>query len=239
MWSDMSEFKKRLALTGSLAVVIALTLGFAILYLPANMLGSSPLKVLENRTVLSGGACAQTFSNGLTIDNYSQSKSIVFTMEPNETAQVCVSYIAGDDPDPYPVTYSVSNFGIIDIHYNCNGTSCSGVGVPGNFTMSANPASFSLYPSNNVSQIIIVYTIHAFQNSDGLYSLQYLNQCPKDIPFAVKYAPPEISSSNFTGFFTPNFCAGSRAQYDGLSSGVIVGLTNIQYSYINVNFSQP
>lgn len=218
-------------------MIIGISVALGIAYYIPLQPGSSTSIYVQNGISVSGGTCAKTFSAGLQPSLYSQNKSIVFLMGSNSTAQICVSYQVQVTHITSPATYQIlPSSGVFQYHLHCTPTSCSGGGTAGNFTIITSPGVITLYPSNNVSLITIVYTIRSGVNARGFYSLEYLNQCPSFIPFADGYNPSQVNASDFPGFFQPNFgCQGS----DYLSNGVITGLTGLNYTYIAANFTAP
>jgi hypothetical protein len=198
--------------------------------------------VLSGATI-SGGTCEQSIPSGLVTSDYSNNRSIVFIMKPNSTAELCVSYRVQENDLPESATFGFSTwFGVQQEHLQCSGNICSGYGRPGPFNMSASPPAFTVFPSNNISKLVIMYIIHSGSNSQGFYSLQYLNSCTRDIPLVAGYGPSEVNASDFIGFFPPpNGCGTSKyfGYLDYLSDGIITGITNLNYTYINANFTEP
>ena len=238
----MSEFRRQIIISGSAAIVVALIIGIAVVYLPIS--GPSGTSVfVQNGATLSGGTCSQSFPSGLNVSAISQNKSIAFLMKPDSTAQLCAAYQVQRTNIGAPVTYQLFDFGIVDPNYQCNQTICTGSSTTPNFTMYASPSSFTLFPSNNISAILVDYTIHSGANSQGFHSLGFFNSCQANIPLAVGYSSNQLSASEFQGFFHPvRDCnnPGTLGTLDYLSFGVILGITNLNYTYIkNVNFSAP
>jgi hypothetical protein len=231
-----------------LGVIIAVLVGAGVALAFVSYLPSQAAFVytwVGNGSTVSGGNCSQTFPGGLPISEYSQNKSIVFLMQPNSTAQICVSYRVQEAQLSSPVSdgpivpFSVA---ILKENFQCNANSCSSVGTPGPFEFSASPDYITIYPGNQIARFVIVYTIHSFSNSTGLYGFTYLNACEHDIPFAVGYAPSQVNASDFVGFFTPSFgCGGPNyiGYLDYLSNGNVTGITNLSYTYIPAEFSLP
>jgi len=212
-------------------------------YLPSQ---SAPAYTwVKNGSTVSGGNCSQNFPGGLPLSEYSQNRSIVFLMQPNSTAQICVSYRVQETDLSAPVSDGpIVPFSTSIAKYNiqCNANSCYGGGTPGPFELSASPDYITIPQGNQIANYVIVYTVRSFSNSSGLYGLDYLNACEPEIPFAVGYAPTQVNASDFVGFFTPSFgCGGPNysAYLDYLSNGNVTGITNLSYTYIPAEFNEP
>lgn len=226
-----------------LAVVIASVISFVVfVYLPAQP--SGPIYTwVSNGSTISGGNCTHDFPNTLPVSEYSQNKSIVFLMQPNSTAQICVTYRVQEAQLTSPQTYGIFQDYLSEEHYTCNANSCVGTGYPAyNVTMSSTPSSITIYPGNPVAKYIIVYTIQAGPYAKGFFALTFLNSCTQDIPFAIGQNTSQVNASNFYGYFRPDFGC-SEGKYIGyedyLSYGNITGISNLSFTYISANFTSP
>jgi hypothetical protein len=238
----MVSFRNQIFLGILLAVLVGSTLALVLVsYLPSQ---ESPYYTwVKKGSTVSGGNCTQSFPGGLPAAEYSQKKSIVLLMQPNSTAQICVSYMVQQTDLTSPVSNPIwVQYGIWKMHFECTQTSCYGSGSPGAFTIATSPSYITIYPGNSVAKIIIVYSIKSYDNSNGLYALQYLNSCVQDIPFAVGYNASQVNASDFAGFFRPSSgCGGPHyiGYLDYLSNGNITGLTNLSYTYVPTEFNGP
>jgi len=234
-----------------LGIILAVVIGSSIfivlyVYLPFQPSQNYQVTYVESGSTISGGSCSQSFPSGLQVSQFSQNRSVVFLMEPNSTAQLCVTYKVQKTDLTSVVSYPLFQQGMWSLHYQCTSTSCSGSGTPGNFTVSTSPSYLTIYPGNSVASIVIGYTIQSGVNSEGFYGFQYLNAfCPRNTPFAVGYNASEVNATDFTGFFTiagcgprnnPNNIIGYE---DYLSYANITGITNLSYTYVSTNFSEP
>jgi hypothetical protein len=233
-----------------LGIILAVIIGSAVsyvvfVYLPSQP--SAPVNVwVSSGSTISGGNCAKNFPNTLPVAEYSQNKSIVFLMQPNSTAQICVTYRVSKADLTSTVSYPIFQTSMEKLQFQCTTNSCAGSGTPGNFTITTSPAYITIYPGNTVAKVIIVYTIQSGIYSKGFYGFQYLNAlCPRNTPFAVGYNSSQVNASDFFGFFgsfaeagcsNPNNIIGYE---DYLSYGNITGISNLSYVYIPVNYTSP
>ena len=239
--TSLISYKNQIILGVVLAVIIGSAVGVGVyMYLPSGP-NSSYSGYVQNGTTISGGNCSQSFSSGLPVSDYSSNKSIVFLMQPNMTAQICVKYRVQKVTITSPATFTIFPYGVLKAQITCSSDgSCLGTTQSANFTNVVSPSSITIPSDNSASQVVLVYTIHSGNSSKGFYSFSYLNSCEKYVPLAVGYNSSQVNASDFNGFFMPNFGCGQpgySGYQDYLSNGIVTGITNLSFTYIPVSFT--
>jgi hypothetical protein len=198
---------------------------------------------MANVDAPTSNTCTTTFPSGLVLQTgektttniqgqfQGQLQERLFTVTLGSTASICVSYqvnsaatlasAASITEKFFGAVYTV-NAGTLGGGWEYNYTGAPGV------TVTANPTSIVIHPGGN-STILVTYTISTSSSSAGYYNLEYFNQCPAFIPFAILGSGQEVSSSNFQGFFQPLDCPQDPIMHDG----VVTGISNMNVSWVS------
>jgi len=189
--------------------------------------------------------CTSTFPDGLVLQTGEKTTTNVqgqlegqlqerlFTVSPGSTALLCVSYQVNSNE----VAALVSSSGITEKFFGSiyrvyaetlgGGWEYNYTAAPG-VSVTANPSSIVVHPGENAT-IQVTYTISTSSSSTGYYNLEYYNQCPAFIPFAVLGTGQGANASNFPVFFQPLDCPRDPI----LSSGVVTGITDMNISWVS------
>ena len=149
-------------------------------------------------------------------NEYSNSSLVtVLLMQPNTTADICVTYQTAwkGDPNYNFSVYQGSPFGPYPFYpYDVSNEQCTRSGggtacfpdVSNAFEVSVFPTTVNLTAHTN--SVAILYTIKALANSTGYYSSGFGFACDLGFPLAVGHGASEVNGSDFGPSF-PVQCA--------------------------------
>ena len=229
--------KRILASTITVVVIVASALGVAVIR-------SANIGDQTNATnsLLGDLQCETNFPTGMTLTSgvsspfatHNQTRT-VFVMQTGSTAEICVTYkmlgqfnsTNGTPPTP---AFAISVQKVVAIpHFDASGVQhgfdYKFASVPGISSTSTPLQPVFSGGSSGSWKVTVVYSITNSGSSTGFFDLEFTNQCPALIPFAVVSGSLPVSASDFQGFFLPGSCPLFET---GLSLGTVTGTSNVE-----------